>query len=197
MQKKFAIALMAGLVLVLALAGAVFAQGATPGASTPTPGQPGAGIGKFFGGRGFGGLFSFGRGNNWQDFDLVAKTLGMTPTELFDQLHNGKTIAQIAADKKIDLATVQSALNASRSDQMKAAIEAAVTSGKMSRDQADWLLQGIDKGYLPGGRFMMPRMQKPSATPNSGTSGFRGMPGQSGFNGRGRSVPQPSLGRGA
>ena len=137
MRKKFAVALMAGLVLVLALAGAVFAQGTPPGQATPTPGKPETGIGKFFGGRGLGGMFFFGKGNSWQDFDLVAKTLKLSPTELFDRLHTGKTLEQSAQEQNVTLADVQSALNASRTERLKATIEQLVTNGKLSREQAD------------------------------------------------------------
>ncbi len=35
---------------------------------------------------------------------------------------------------------------------MKAQIEQAVKDGKLTQEQADWLLQGIEKGYMPYGR---------------------------------------------
>ncbi|MGC8827794.1 MAG: hypothetical protein ACP5TV_12420, partial [Anaerolineae bacterium] len=33
---------------------------------------------------------------------------------------------------------------------MKDAINQAVKDGKITQDEADWLLQGLEKGYLPG-----------------------------------------------
>jgi hypothetical protein len=35
---------------------------------------------------------------------------------------------------------------------MRDAIAQAVEDGKMSQEQADWLLEGLDKGFLPRGR---------------------------------------------
>jgi hypothetical protein len=36
---------------------------------------------------------------------------------------------------------------------MRAQIEQAVTDGTMSQDKADWLLEGLDKGFLDGPGF--------------------------------------------
>ena len=33
---------------------------------------------------------------------------------------------------------------------MKTAIQDAVTAGKLTQDKADWLIQGLDKGYWGG-----------------------------------------------
>jgi hypothetical protein len=34
---------------------------------------------------------------------------------------------------------------------MRAQIEQALTDGTMTQEKADWLLEGLDKGYLDGG----------------------------------------------
>jgi len=35
---------------------------------------------------------------------------------------------------------------------MKDAIQQAVEDGRMTQEQADWLLEGLEKGYFPMGR---------------------------------------------
>jgi hypothetical protein len=121
----------------------VFAQSDTPSAqATPTP--PCGGVW----GKGFG----FWGGGLWTDFDAVAKALNLTPTQLFEQLHSGKTLTEIAQAQGVDLAKVQEAANASRIQAMKDAIAQAVKDGKMTQAQADWLLQGLEQGFLPRGR---------------------------------------------
>ena len=130
--------------------GAAFAQTGTPPTQTTpgTPSQPN--VGKL--GRGF-GFFGFGfRGGDWTNFDAVAKALNLTPQQLFDQLHTGKTLSEIATAQGMDPSAVQSALNASRVQAMKGKISQAVKDGTITQGQADWLNQGLDKRYFLGGR---------------------------------------------
>ncbi len=139
-----------GAVALIAVTGAVaagtaFAQGETPGATpnaTPSVTQQG----KMKMGRGFG----FWAGSATQ-FDAVAKALNLTPTQLFEQLHSGKTLEQIAEAQGVDLQTVMDAMNAERIQAMKDQIAQAVADGKITQAQADWMLEGIEKGYMPMG----------------------------------------------
>lgn len=126
--------------------GAVFAQSDTP---TPTPDAKPA---MPFGGRGMGRGFGFGGSGSWDNFDAMAKALNLTPTQLFEALHSGKTLDVIAKAQGIDLAKVQEAANAARIQAMKDTIAQAVKDGKMTPEQADWLLQGLEKGYMGKGR---------------------------------------------
>lgn len=130
-------------VVALAVGGVALAQSDTPSAQT-TPVPPCGGLWA----KGFG----FWRGGMWTEFDAIAKALNLTPTQLFEELHSGKTLAEIAEAQGVDLDTVKEALNAARVQAMKDAIAKAVEEGKMTQEQADWLLQGLEKGYLPGGR---------------------------------------------
>jgi hypothetical protein len=100
------------------------------------------------------GMGMFGRfgGGSWANFDAVAAALNLTPTQLFEQLHSGKTLAEIASAQGVDLTKVQKAANAERVQAMKDAIAQAVKDGKLTQAQADWLLQGLDQGYLGKGR---------------------------------------------
>ncbi|MGE5601482.1 MAG: hypothetical protein ACM30E_00425 [Nitrososphaerales archaeon] len=112
---------------------------ATPGTTTTQPKQNDFGLG-----------FGF-RGGDSSAFDLVASKLGMTPAELFEALHSGKTLSQIATEKGVDLATIETALNANRVTEMKARLAQAVTAGTITQEEADWWTTGIDKGWVNGG----------------------------------------------
>ena len=124
-------------VLVAAVAGAtlVFADESTPEAS--------------FGcrGRGF-GLW----GGSWTMFDTAAEALGLTPEEFFAELHAGKTLEEIAEAQGVELEAVQEAMNAARADAMREAIEQAVEDERITQEQADWLLEGLEQGFFPMGR---------------------------------------------
>lgn len=114
----------------------------------------------------------FGFGKSWASYDAVAAALGLTPVELFTELHAGKTIEEIAAAKGIDLQKVKDAYNAARLAEKKAEIEQAVKDGTITQEQADWMLKGIEQGWMPmghGGRGHGMRGLPPSG--NSDSSG--------------------------
>jgi len=98
------------------------------------------------------GLFGLGRGGDWTMFDTVAEELGMTPEELFAALHSGKTLEEVAADQGVEIEAVREAMGAVRYEAMRDAIAKAVEDGDMSQEHAAWLLEGLEKGYMPGGR---------------------------------------------
>ncbi len=150
MSRKWLIVAGVGLtaaLLVLAVAIPALAQNPTPTPSTPTTPK-----GWFGWGRGFG--FGMRGGNSWQNFDAVAKALGLTPEQLFTELHSGKTLDDIAKEKGVDLQKVYDAMKASQIEAFRAEIEQAVKDGKLTREQADWLLKGLELGMMPGGRGM-------------------------------------------
>ena len=95
--------------------------------------------------------------DKWASFDTVAEALGLTPDELFTQLHAGKTLEEIAEEQGVELEDVREALNAARIEDRKEAIQQAVEDGKLSQEQADWMIEGLEKGFFPaGGRVQRP-----------------------------------------
>jgi hypothetical protein len=149
MSRKWLIVAGAGLVaalLVLTVAFPTFAQD-----PTPTPSTPATPKGWFGWGRGF-GFGMRGGGDSWQNFDAVAEALGLTPEQLFTELHSGKTLEEVAEAKGVDLQKVYDAMQASQVEAFKAEIEQAVKDGKLTREQADWMLKGLELGMIHGGR---------------------------------------------
>ncbi len=144
----------------------------TPGTTTTQPKQNDFGLG-----------FGF-RGGDSSAFDLVASKLGMTPAELFDALHSGKTLSQIATEKGVDLATIETALNANRDTEMKAQLAQAVKDGTMTQEEADWWTTGIDKGWVNGGHGGPGFLGGPGG-------GHHGRGGDFGFGGRGTTPTTP------
>lgn len=84
------------------------------------------------------------------ELDAAAKALGMTSTDLSTELQSGKTLSDIATEKGVNLQTVEDAMKAARRTEMTTQINQAVTDGQMSQDKANWLLEGLNKGYLDG-----------------------------------------------
>ncbi len=151
MSKKYLL-IGAAVILVLALgvAGVAMAQTATPRA-TPS----GRGMMPFMGGM---GAFGFMGGNgqrttDWSTFDAEASTLKMPPDQLFDALHSGKSLSEIATAQGVQLSAVQQAAQAASKQQFTNAINQAVSSGRITQDRANWMLQGLQNGWLGGGGF--------------------------------------------
>lgn len=97
------------------------------------------------------------RGRSWGPYDAQAEVLGLTPEELLAELYGGKTLADVAEARGVDLGTIQETMKAAWVEAMAEAIEEAVEDGRLSQDQADWLLEGQRQGFMPGGqRFGWP-----------------------------------------
>lgn len=123
--------------LVIGVIGATNAYAQSP-SGTPLHGRgPGAGRGPL-GGAGL---------------EAAAEVLGMTTDELTTALQSGKTLEQIAEDAGVDFEDVQAAIQAAHATEMRERIQQAVEAGTITQENADWLLEGLDKGFIgvPGG----------------------------------------------
>jgi len=87
------------------------------------------------------------------ELDAAAKALGMTSADLSSELKSGKTLSAIATEKGVNLQTVQAAIQTARNAEFRTQINQAVAAGKMTQDKANWLLEGLDKGYINGPGF--------------------------------------------
>jgi hypothetical protein len=137
----------AAIVVAAVVAGGVLlaAKPALAQDTEPTPSPPSE--------KGDWGWFGWGAGS-WKQFDTIAEALGLTPTELFTKLHDeGKSVSEIADEKGIDIQAVRDALNAGRAEAQRQAIQQGVQDGKITQEQADWLLEGLDKGFYGAGHM--------------------------------------------
>ncbi len=78
----------------------------------------------------------------------AAEVLNMTTDELTSELQAGKHIAELAEEAGVEEQDVWDAINAVRVVEIRAEIAQAVEDGTMTQEKADWLLEGLDKGYL-------------------------------------------------
>ena len=105
-----------------------------------------AGSSDVFHGRGPGG----GRGAHLgtAELEAAAQALNMTTDELTTALQSGKTLEQIAQEAGVDLADVQSAIQAAHATELRERIQQAVDAGTITQENADWLLEGLDQGFI-------------------------------------------------
>lgn len=108
--------------------------------------EDGFGFGRMgrLGGRG-GGWMGHWKGGSLSNWQWLAEQLDMTIDEVAAELEAGKTIAELAEEKGVDL-------QATQVEAMKEKLQQAVEDGRMTQDQADWMLQGLEQGFMPRGR---------------------------------------------
>ena len=163
MKNKMSI-LIGGLLVALLVVGVIGARSAYAQSPAST----------FLHGRGPGD----GRGLGLVELQVAAEALDMTTDELITALQSGKTLEQVAEDAGVDLQDVQDAIRAAHETELRARIGPAVSDGTMTQEKADWLLEGLEKGFLDGPGFGFgfgphgPRPdQPPSAQPTQSSGG--------------------------
>lgn len=130
--------LIAGLLLALVVIGVVGAANAY--AQSPSSGLlHGGGPG--------------GRGLGLEGLQIAAEALNMTTDELITALRSGQTLEEIATEAGVDLQDVQDAIQEAQTTQLRERIQQAVDASTITQEHADWLLEGLEKGFLggPGG----------------------------------------------
>ena len=139
MNKKYSWAIGA-LVLALLAVGAfgVSAVYANDGDTDPPFGKRGRGPG--------GGLDDAG-------LEAIAEVLDMSTDELSAALEDGKKIHELAEEAGVDPQEIHDAMSGIREEAMRERIAQAVEDGSMSQEQADWMLQGLEKGWWGGRGF--------------------------------------------
>lgn len=116
--------------------------------------------------------------------EAAAGVLGITADELSTQLRAGESLSDQATTAGVDVADVLAAVDAACVQAQRDNIEAAVTAGTLTREKADWLLEGLDQGFWGtssggagfgigfgghgGGGHRGPDATVPTATPEAG-----------------------------
>lgn len=105
-----------------------------------------------FNGRGPGGPHGH-RGLSDAELEAVAGVLNMSTDDLSTALQNGQTLQELADAAGVDIQSVQDALSAVRQAELRDRIDQAARDGTIAQEKADWLLEGLDKGFLDGPGF--------------------------------------------
>lgn len=134
MKNKMSV-LIAGLFIALAVIGVVGATNAYA-QSSPRVSLHGGGPG--------------GRGLGLEGLQIAAEALNMTTDELITALRSGKTLEELAEEAGVELQDVQDAIQAARATDMRERIQQALDDGTITQEHADWLLEGLEKGFLGG-----------------------------------------------
>jgi hypothetical protein len=136
MNKKYLLVIggLLAALLVVGVAGATSVYAQEP-ANTPLHGGPGGGREPHLGDT---------------ELEAVGEVLDMTTDEVSSALQNGQTLQDLADEAGVDIEDVRAAIQAVHETEMRDRIEQAVADGTMTQEKADWLLEGLDKGFLDG-----------------------------------------------
>ena len=141
MSKKYLIVI-GGLLAALLVVGVI---GAT---SAFAQGPDNPGFGMMDNGRGPGEGRGFGIGD--AELEAAAGVLGMTTDEVKAAFEDGKTLQDLADAAGVNIEDVHAAIQAVHETEMRERIAQQVEDGTITQAQADWMLQGIDNGYMLG-----------------------------------------------
>jgi hypothetical protein len=94
-----------------------------------------------------------GRGLSDAALAAAADALNMTTDELSTALQSGQTLEELAEEAGVNIEDVRAAIQAVRETELRERIEQAVDDGTITQEHADWLLEGLEQGFLngPGG----------------------------------------------
>jgi hypothetical protein len=91
-----------------------------------------------------------GRGLGLEGLQAAAQALNMTTDELINALRSGKTLEELATEAGVELQDVQDAIQAAHATSMRERIQQALDAGTITQEHADWLLEGLEKGFIDG-----------------------------------------------
>ena len=135
MKNKMSI-LIAGLLAALLAVSVIGAIGASAQGSATTllhGGPPGDGR---------------GHGLGQAELEAAAKVLGMTVDEVSAALKDGKTLQDLADQAGVAIEDVQAAIQAAHVAEIRANVQQALDDGTITQENADWLFEGLDKGFI-------------------------------------------------
>ena len=85
--------------------------------------------------------------------EAVAGVLNMEPEEVTAALKDGKTMQDLADAAGVDMQEIKDALNAVQEAVIRERISQALENETITQEHADWLLEGLEKGFLNGPGF--------------------------------------------
>jgi hypothetical protein len=135
------------MILIGGLLTALLVVGVAGATSVYAQGPNSFGYGMMGNGRGHG----FGLGD--EELEAAANVLGMTVEEVSSALQDGKTLQDLADEAGVDIADVHAAIQAVHADEMRERIAQALQDGTITQAQADWMLEGLENGYMMGRGF--------------------------------------------
>jgi hypothetical protein len=121
--------------------------------------------------------------------EALAELLDLTVEELREMIHDGSTLEEIAAEADVDLDAFWQEMQEAHEEFFRNRLDEALENGDISEEQYNWMLEGLEKGFMGGGRGFGEFKGKgglDGPKPFEDGEGPRPFGGRGGFGGRGK-----------
>ncbi|MCJ7716990.1 MAG: hypothetical protein MUO54_10795 [Anaerolineales bacterium] len=115
---------------------------------------------------------AYAQGDPPQPLETIADLLGLTPDEVQEQLKDGKTLEDLANDAGSELEDLHKAMQETWLENFKTRIQSALEDDEITRDHANWLTEGLEKGFMGGRGGFGGRGRMGSRTDSDGPKPF-------------------------
>ena len=96
---------------------------------------------------------AYADGDTPNRMEILTELLGMTEDEIREGFQAGKTLEDLAEDAGVDYDDLKASLQEAWEKNFKEHIQEAIVNGDLTKEHADWLTEGLEKGFLGGGRW--------------------------------------------
>ena len=91
---------------------------------------------------------AYAQGDDPQGRGSISELLGLSTEELRELLQDGKTIQELTEEAGVDLGSFKDERRATNQVDMQTRIDEVLANGEITQEHADWLQEGLDKGFL-------------------------------------------------
>ena len=96
---------------------------------------------------------AYANGDTPNRMEILAELLGMTEDEIREGFQAGKSLEDMAEDAGVDFEDIKTSLQEAWQENFKEHIQEAIENGNLTKEHADWLTEGLEKGFLRGGHW--------------------------------------------
>jgi hypothetical protein len=96
---------------------------------------------------------SYANGDTPNRMEILAEFLGMTEDDVREAFQSGKTLENLAEEAGVDIEDLKASLQENWEKNFREHIQDALDNGDLTKEHVDWLTEGLEKGFLDGGRW--------------------------------------------
>ena len=96
---------------------------------------------------------AYADGDTPNRMEILTELLGMTEDEIRESFQAGKSLEDLAEEAGVDFDKLKASLQETWEDNFREHFQEAIANGDLTKEHADWLTEGLEKGFLGEGRW--------------------------------------------